>query len=102
MSKSKKRTPEQWQVLFEEHQTSGLTAAEFCRRNDIHPKTFSAHKAPWNKRPKTSTFLKIDTQTSIPTESTWFCRKVLVRYRRVKLQTPLCSERVKALPNWQT
>lgn len=70
MSKSKKRTPEQWQILFEEHQASGLTAAEFCRRNDIHPKTFSAHKAPWNKRPKASTFLKIDTQTSIPTEST--------------------------------
>ncbi|WP_428474287.1 IS66 family insertion sequence element accessory protein TnpA, partial [Photobacterium indicum] len=45
MAKGKKRTPEQWLALFEEHQSSGLSAAEFCRRNDIHPKTFSAHKA---------------------------------------------------------
>ena len=42
MPKSKKRTPEQWQAFFEDHQSSGLSAVEFCRRNDIHPKTFSA------------------------------------------------------------
>ena len=60
MPKSKKRTPEQWQAFFEDHQSSGLSAVEFCRRNDIHPKTFSAHKAPWNKNTKASTFLKIE------------------------------------------
>ncbi|PSU45805.1 IS66 family insertion sequence hypothetical protein [Photobacterium frigidiphilum] len=63
MPKGKKRTPEQWLALFEEHQSSGLSAAEFCRRNDIHPKTFSAHKAPWNKENKASTFVKVEAQT---------------------------------------
>lgn len=31
----------------------------------------------------------------------WFCRKVLVKYKRAEFQARLCSERIKALPYWQ-
>ena len=68
MPKGKKRTPEQWLALFEEHQSSGLSAAEFCRRNDIHPKTFSARKISLDKRVNKPTFLKVEAQTSLATE----------------------------------
>jgi hypothetical protein len=69
MPKGKKRTPEQWLALFEEHQSSGLSAAEFCRRNDIHPKTFSARKISLDKRFNKPTFLKVEAQKSLVTES---------------------------------
>jgi len=63
MPKGKNRTREQWLALFELHQSSGLSAAEFCRRNDIHPKTFSARRISLNKKVNKPTFLKVETQT---------------------------------------
>ncbi len=72
MPKGKKRTLEQWNALFELHQSSGLSAAEFCRRNNIQPKTFSARKVLWNKNAKISTFLKVETPPTTILESPSF------------------------------
>ena len=41
---AKRRTPEQWQVLFAEYQTSGLTQAKFCRQHGLNPKYFSLRR----------------------------------------------------------
>lgn len=41
---SKRRTPEQWQTLFAEHQASGLTQAEFCQQHGVCPKYFSQRR----------------------------------------------------------
>lgn len=35
-----KRTPAEWQQLIEQQQASGLTAAEFCRQQNINTKYF--------------------------------------------------------------
>lgn len=39
-----KRTPAQWQALFFNHQSSGLTSAAFCRQHKLCPKYFSLRK----------------------------------------------------------
>ena len=39
-----KRTIEQWQALFLEHQESGQSAAEFCRRHGINENYFSTRR----------------------------------------------------------
>jgi len=40
----KKRTKEQWQGLFAQHDISGVSAAEFCQQNDLCPKYFSLRR----------------------------------------------------------
>ena len=40
----KKRNATEWLKLFEEHRVSGLSAAEFCRRNGLNPKYFSLRR----------------------------------------------------------
>ena len=39
-----RRTKEQWRALIEAQQSSGLTAAEFCRQHDIDAKYFSLRR----------------------------------------------------------
>ena len=39
-----KRTEEQWRTLFQQHDESGLTAAQFCRDNKLCPKYFSLRR----------------------------------------------------------
>ena len=36
-----RRSKTEWLNLIDEHAASGLSAAEFCRRNDLNPKYFS-------------------------------------------------------------
>ncbi len=40
----KRRTKEQWQELFAQHDTSDVLAAEFCQQNDLCPKYFSVRR----------------------------------------------------------
>ncbi len=40
----KKRSEEQWRELFAQHDTSGVSAAEFCKRHNLFPKYFSLHR----------------------------------------------------------
>jgi len=39
-----KRSKSEWYSLFEEHDASGLSAAEFCRQRSIDAKYFSLRK----------------------------------------------------------
>lgn len=39
-----RRSKAQWRELISEQQASGLSAAEFCRRESINPKYFSLRK----------------------------------------------------------
>lgn len=39
-----RRTKTQWRELIIQQQTSGLSAAEFCRRNSVNAKYFSLRK----------------------------------------------------------
>ena len=58
----KRRTPEQWQALFNEHKTSGLTTAQFCRQNNLNAKYFSLRKQQLQTNP--SIFVKALTPSS--------------------------------------
>ena len=40
------RTPQQWQVIVEQHTLSGLQVATFCKQQQITPSSFYA----WRKR----------------------------------------------------
>ncbi len=40
----KKRTVEEWRVLFAEHTESGLSAAAFCREHGLCPRYFSLRR----------------------------------------------------------
>jgi len=37
----KRRTEAEWRALFDQHQASGLTAADFCREYELSEKYFS-------------------------------------------------------------
>jgi len=39
-----RRTPEQWRDLIAQQQSSGISAAQFCRERSINPKYFSTRK----------------------------------------------------------
>jgi len=40
----KKRNRDQWLALFAQHDISGVSAAEFCKQNDLCPKYFSLRR----------------------------------------------------------
>lgn len=40
----KRRTEKQWQELFAQRDTSGVSAAEFCQQNDLCPQYFSLRR----------------------------------------------------------
>jgi len=46
-----RRSEADWQALFAEHESSGLTAAEFCRRRSVCQKHFSVRKRQLNWKP---------------------------------------------------
>ena len=39
-----RRSVEQWQVLFKQHDESGLSSSHFCRENDLCPQYFSKRR----------------------------------------------------------
>ncbi|NRB41043.1 MAG: hypothetical protein HRU20_21655 [Pseudomonadales bacterium] len=40
----KRKNADEWKKLFQEHKDSGLSAAEFCEKNNLNPKYFSVKK----------------------------------------------------------
>ena len=44
-----KRTPDQWQALFTAYQASGLSQAQFCKRERLCPKYFSLRRRQLNE-----------------------------------------------------
>jgi len=47
-----RRSKAQWLALFESQVQSGLSSAQFCRRNKLCPKYFSKRKQDLNYTPK--------------------------------------------------
>lgn len=39
-----KKSPQQWQAIFDTYKTSGLTVAKFCQQNTIAPSVFYANQ----------------------------------------------------------
>ena len=66
-----KRTIAQWQTLFSNHHTSGLTAAAFCRQHKLCPKYFSLRKKQRQWTPP-------KTVSTTPTSSAFVPAKVTV------------------------
>jgi hypothetical protein len=50
----KRRTQQEWLSLFQQHEQSGLTAAEFCREHHLNAKYFSKRKWDLNWKAKSS------------------------------------------------
>jgi len=44
-----RRSKAEWLKLIEDHQNSGLSTVEFCRRNDVNPKYFSVRQRQLSK-----------------------------------------------------
>lgn len=44
----KKRSAQEWRELFAQQEASGISAAEFCKQNDLCPKHFSVRRKQLN------------------------------------------------------
>lgn len=55
-----KRSTQQWQALFKQHDDSGTRAAQFCRDNDLCPKYFAKRKKDLGWRSQASTTLGLE------------------------------------------
>lgn len=69
----KKRSEQEWRDLFAQQATSGLSAQQFCKTNNLCPKYFSVRKKQLGLRQ--SAFMSIvqstySTPTSLPPKST--------------------------------
>ena len=87
MAKRRYRSKEDWKALIEAQLESGLSAAEFCRQQQINAKYFSKRKTEHmrltDKPELISTFVKIQrsVQTAQPDE-------IRLHYKSVHLQIP--------------
>jgi len=63
----KKRSEEQWRELFEQQETSGVSAAVFCKQNDLCPKYFSLRRKQLAKvvGKKESGFVRVKVKSKI-------------------------------------
>jgi len=65
----KRRTTEQWQALFAEHERSGQSAAAFCRERGLCPKYFSLRRkqlSPGPGREGVSAFVPVTAPSASP------------------------------------
>lgn len=62
----KKRSEEQWRELFEQQETSGVSAAVFCKQNDLCPKYFSLRRKQLTEAGKEeSGFIRVSVKPKI-------------------------------------
>lgn len=59
------RTQAEWCELIKQQRESGLTAAEFCRRNGVNAKYFSLRKQKLKQMP--GNFVRVSSPTARPT-----------------------------------
>lgn len=59
-----RRTQTEWCELIEQQRVSGLTAAEFCRRNSVNAKYFSLRKQKLKQA--TGSFVRVSTPATEP------------------------------------
>ena len=88
-----RRTKQDWLLLFEQHQQSGLSASAFCRNNNLCPKYFSKRKSDLSKsakREKSSRFIRAKLQ---PQDSLRVF--ITLQHQQTKLNLPTTIS-----PNW--
>ena len=86
MTKRKNRTQDQWQTLIDEQLSSNLSAAEFCRQNDIHSKYFSKRKTEYLHVSDTSKPTPAFIQAQAPAQTTQ--RDIVLHYKTLCLHLP--------------
>jgi len=87
MTKRKYRSQENWKALIEAQLESGLSAAEFCRQQQINSKYFSKRKTEYmrlaNQPEAPSAFVKLH-PPALPTQPA----AIHLHYKNVRLQIP--------------
>jgi len=85
-----RRTKSQWQALIEQQSTSGLSAAEFCRRNEVNAKYFSLRKKQLSQsNASSSQFIQI---TSPVTDHAHSSHSIKLRVTEVELPMHLDTQ----------
>ena len=89
MSKRKNRSKADWKDLIKAQQMCGLSAAEFCRQQQINSKYFSKckveHSDSVSSSLATPTFVKIQSTLQAPLPSSM----IIMDYKHSHLQIPL-------------
>lgn len=80
-----RRSKAQWRELISQQQSSGLTAAEFCRRESINPKYFSTRKVQLSEA--ASSFVEVVPPSKAAIET----QPRMVQLRVIELELPLGS-----------
>lgn len=80
-----RRSKAQWRELISQQQSSGLSAAEFCRRESINPKYFSTRKVQLTE--PASKFAEVVPSSNAATEAP----SSTVQFRVIELEVPLSS-----------
>lgn len=80
-----KRSREQWLDLFQSHEASGLSQAQFCKRHQLCPKYFSLRKRQLAKGNQVSSFVKVQNNAINPAADIRLC------YRGIELYIPAGS-----------
>ena len=82
-----KRTEQQWRDLFQQHEQSGLTAAQFCRENKLCSKYFSLRRRQLSGEqvaPPPPAFVKARLPTTPVNEKSL----IILNYQHCQLQMP--------------
>lgn len=80
-----RRSKTQWRELISQQQSSGLSAAEFCRRESINPKYFSTRKVQLTEL--ASNFVEIVPSSNAAIEA----QSSTVQFRVIEFEVPLNS-----------
>lgn len=81
-----RRSKDQWHELIAEQQTSGLSAAAYCRQHGINPKYFSTRKKQLQRTSGNSgNFVKVTSKPSTESEVPSRLTKTGVKQRRIRV-----------------
>ncbi|MGB5708262.1 MAG: hypothetical protein WBM41_15690 [Arenicellales bacterium] len=84
-----RRTKADWRALIVQQQTSGLSAAEFCRRHEINAKYFSLRKKQLSDTDTNSSFVQIAPKIGVPAYSS----SSGIKLRVIEVELPLQESR---------
>lgn len=89
----KRRTREEWQMLFAEQAESDLSAQQFCEQRGVCPKYFSLRKQQLQSQAKdTSAFVRVQKAVPVAVPDTI----ATVRLRHGRSEMELCA----VSPEW--
>lgn len=77
----RRRSKEKWRQIVADQQSSGLTAAEYCRQHDINSKYFSTRKTQLNN----GNFVRVNPNISQPCESAATFLKAVSKQPRIRI-----------------